>query len=190
MARKWKRWTAEDDEIVRRYYPTLRAHEVADMLSRHPKAISARANFLGIRKCPHRRNGSRARPWTSDELVAMQETYAVLGVNIMAASLGRTTNAIEACARKLGLRVRNDAVSEHHAQPMRAFWANPWKRIDRCDEMTGVPRSRYTRPVNSISRATTNVSHIAKPRRLSHERRIVAALCLLADHLATSVEDR
>ena len=47
-----KHYTAEEDELLRKLYPTTRARELADMLGRHERSIVTRAFTLGLHKDP------------------------------------------------------------------------------------------------------------------------------------------
>lgn len=51
-ARKQKRWTAEEDAVLRDLYPTTPAKVVAARLERPLPAVYARANTFGLHKAP------------------------------------------------------------------------------------------------------------------------------------------
>lgn len=48
--KKQKHYTKEDDEILRRLYPTMRAAELGEMIGRSDKSVIGRANKLGLKK--------------------------------------------------------------------------------------------------------------------------------------------
>lgn len=48
--KKQKHYTKEDDELLRRLYPTMRAAELGEMIDRSDKSVIGRANKLGLKK--------------------------------------------------------------------------------------------------------------------------------------------
>ena len=48
--KKQKHYTKEDDELLRRLYPTMRAAELGEMIGRSDKSVIGRANKLGLKK--------------------------------------------------------------------------------------------------------------------------------------------
>ena len=48
--KKQKHYTKEDDELLRKFYPTMRAAELGEMIGRSDKSVIGRANKLGLKK--------------------------------------------------------------------------------------------------------------------------------------------
>ena len=48
--KKQKHYTKEDDELLRRLYPTMRAAELGEMIGRSDKSVIGRAYKLGLKK--------------------------------------------------------------------------------------------------------------------------------------------
>lgn len=48
--KKQKHYTKEDDELLRKFYPTMRAADLAIMIGRSDKSVIGRANKLGLKK--------------------------------------------------------------------------------------------------------------------------------------------
>lgn len=48
--KKQKHYTKEEDELLRRLYPTMRAAELGEMIGRSDKSVIGRANKLGLKK--------------------------------------------------------------------------------------------------------------------------------------------
>jgi len=93
-----RRWTAEEDALVRELYPTHPAYEVAARLGRTTDAVWIRAvKVLRIEK------RDVPDPWSADELADLRRSYATEPAPVIAARLGRTASAVSQQAAVLGL---------------------------------------------------------------------------------------
>lgn len=106
-----RRWTAEDDALIRELYPTHPAYEVAARLGRSTDAVWKRVPVLGLEK------RHVPDPWTEDELADLRRSYATQSAPVIAARLGRTASAVRQQAAVLGLngwKVRIGLAVAHH----------------------------------------------------------------------------
>ncbi len=92
------RWTYEDDEALRRYYPPYGEFYAARLLGRTLAAVISRANALGILREVRAR-----RRWTPAELKLLKGQYGRVDVHELAERLGRNYRMVTDKARQLGL---------------------------------------------------------------------------------------
>lgn len=101
-----RRWTAEDDEMLRRHHGELTGQEIALMLGRTPQAVFTRASVLGL---------SNKQPWTDEDASVLWRLYSSAPMHELCAALNRTPIAIRVRASKLGLkREESPDIRERH----------------------------------------------------------------------------
>ena len=103
LATHARRWTASDDERLRRLVHDKPLHELARLLGRTPEALRQRARKLGVRlrdesPCPR-----AGQPWTTAE-DEMLRLHPGLNPAALAQLLGRSDRAVTIRLAKLGLR--------------------------------------------------------------------------------------
>lgn len=87
-------WTAEEDDLVRRDFPTRGARAVARDLGRTPLSVKQRAMKLGARSLCW---------WTPEEDDDLRRSYAEESAVVIGARLGRHASAVYKRAEHLGL---------------------------------------------------------------------------------------
>lgn len=103
LATHARRWTAADDERLRRLAPSHGLDDLAGRLGRTPDALRQRARKLGV-PLPDRRSAPRASmPWT-DEEDELLRLHPGLNPAALAQLLGRSDRAVTIRIAKLGLR--------------------------------------------------------------------------------------
>lgn len=108
VATRQRRWTREEDDILRQHVARLGAKRVARMLEgRDAGAVHDRCALLGI----HIR-----RRWTAEEDARLQSSYGRAKMRELRAALGRSSSTIYLRAHRLGLPVRSNG----HARPAHA----------------------------------------------------------------------
>jgi hypothetical protein len=115
LATHARRWTALDDERLRRLAGRHSIDELARRLGRTPDALRQRASKLGIVLIENGIPRNGRAPWTAaeDDLLRL---HPGLNPAILARLLGRTDRAVTIRLSKLGLRAGRER-SPHHATP-------------------------------------------------------------------------
>lgn len=94
------RWTAEEDEIVKRYYPIEGPQPlVARLPKRSLQAIKGRAYDLGL---------LFVEKWTEEEYRVLREEFSTRGQAWVAMKLGRSRSCVKTMAQRLGIEGRSD----------------------------------------------------------------------------------
>lgn len=105
--RGWgRRWTAEEDELLRRAYATgASLTPVKTRLGRSTCSIRWRAGELGLQGTHRNRDGFRQGPvWTPEQDGALRARYGKVATPELARELGRKPSAVMQRAAALGLR--------------------------------------------------------------------------------------
>ena len=91
-----KPWTPEEDDVIRREYPTRGVACVDKLPGRTTQSIATRANRLGIKYTMNR--------WTPEEDDIIRREYPTRGVACVDKLPGRATKSIAARANALGVK--------------------------------------------------------------------------------------
>jgi hypothetical protein len=115
LATHARRWTAAEDNRLRRLAPRRSIQELAVLLGRTPDALRQRAHKLQVALLENATPPRSGAPWTvaDDELLHL---HAGLNPAALARLLGRSDRAITIRLVKLGLRSRRER-SPHHRTP-------------------------------------------------------------------------
>lgn len=105
-----RKWTADDDEVIRKRYPNEAASVIADDLGVAITTLYKRANDLGVKKSPEflaspasgRRDNTRWI-WTADRDKQLRERYPDEAASKLAADLGVTLKSLYGRAKQLGV---------------------------------------------------------------------------------------
>lgn len=100
-----KRWTQDEIEMLKKYYPIKGSKYCAGLLHRSRKAISIQAIRIGL----HTRFGLGR--WTAKEESQLKKYYPICGIKYCAELLGRTTKSIKLKAFRLDLHI--DFISKY-----------------------------------------------------------------------------
>jgi DNA-binding CsgD family transcriptional regulator len=90
-------WTSKEEHYLRKYYGKLTALEICRILRRSEQSVRGHIHQLGL-------GSYRPVAWTKDEVEYLRKHYGRVKVSVLAAELGRTPDAVELKAGKLGLR--------------------------------------------------------------------------------------
>lgn len=93
-------WSAEEDEILRKYYPSM-GRKVSEMLSRSPECCGARAAVLKIKADPHKPNTANGKKVVCVETGEIFESGAEARRKYHCGDLSQVLNGKRATAGKL-----------------------------------------------------------------------------------------
>lgn len=123
MKKGWARWTAADDDALRRLYGQHPTRLVAERMGRSLIAVYRRAERLGLMRPGARTRFSyryghsimgctchwhRQRHWKPDEVAFLELNYGRLPTDEIARRLNRTKLAVYHKARDLGIDFREN----------------------------------------------------------------------------------
>lgn len=114
-----RRWTARDDELLRRFVrERVDLERAAQLLSRTPEALRRRAHVLDVAplRSGHPPHGGRRWTRAEDELLALHRERNPAA---LAQQLARSSEAVTRRMRALGVRAGSEG-SPHHPVPARA----------------------------------------------------------------------
>ncbi len=87
-------WTPEEEELLRRLYPTAESAKLEEVFRRKLSAITYKANSLNLK---------RERYWKGEEVKILSDLYPTTNTEKLAKLLGRSTYSIRNKAARLGL---------------------------------------------------------------------------------------
>ncbi len=93
-----RRWTQDEIESLRQYYPDYGVEYCADLLNRSHQAIKKRTSVLGLRTCFF------PSTWTQNEISELKKYYSTRGGRYCAELLNKTRQTVYKKARKLKIR--------------------------------------------------------------------------------------
>lgn len=91
-----RRWTPDEDAVLRERYTTMRGSALAALLGRPTGSVQARAKKLGIQR--------HWATWSAAEEAVVRAEFPNTRTADLAGRLGRTTTAVQNFAYMLGLR--------------------------------------------------------------------------------------
>jgi hypothetical protein len=99
-------WTSEEVALLIKLYPTYNNRELATRFGRSEWAVAGKARGLGLTRDHgrYRRQPSRGRPWSSQEIDVLRRLYGAMADEDIAVEIGRTRNAVAIKAKRLKLR--------------------------------------------------------------------------------------
>jgi hypothetical protein len=130
LATHARRWTALDDERLRRLAGSYRLEELARRLGRTPDALRQRAAKLGLAPLESSASPRAGTPWTAaeDELLRL---HTGLNPAVLSGLLGRSDRAVTIRLSKLGLRAGRERSPHHTAPRLGAFTAGERALLER-----------------------------------------------------------
>jgi hypothetical protein len=130
LATHARRWTAPDDERLRRLAGRYPLEELARRLGRTPDAMRQRASKLGLAPLAGGSSPRAGTPWTGaeDELLRL---HAGLNPGVLGPLLGRSDRAVTIRLSKLGLRAGRERSPHHTAPRFGAFTAGERALLER-----------------------------------------------------------
>lgn len=96
-----KRWTVVEDMYLQAHYQEQTDEELAKHFRCHPSQVATRRYTKGLKR--GRRNLGGGRPWTPEEEDLLSDRWGTVSIASIAKDLGRTENAVQVRANKLGL---------------------------------------------------------------------------------------
>lgn len=119
-------WTPEEDEVLKKLYPTNTCQEISPILKRSVFGVMKRAIRLRLKKDEtfwpiQRKQARRSRTWTIEQVEHLKNHYATDTNDELLSQLGneRGLVAIRVKAFQLGLKRRSPAFIEFiHAKPI------------------------------------------------------------------------
>ena len=93
--RLYKRWTEEEDEVIREHYPSEGPSCSERIPGRDKSSVASRANKLGLRKYS---------AWSEEDDLIMREYYPLEGGKVILRLPGKTKNQVRSRAWFLGLQ--------------------------------------------------------------------------------------
>lgn len=101
-----RRWTADEDLVVRYHYPRLPLDDLAGALGRNAQAVRRRANNLGVTlgtRSPLVRTPAAKRPWSAADDDTLRESWGLVAPATIAGQLGRSVISVKVRKKRLGL---------------------------------------------------------------------------------------
>lgn len=111
-----RRWSADDEEMLRKLYPTVTLREIAERLGRPLKSVIKKSRHMKL----HLTQQSKYRAdhvWTPEQDARLRKLYGTMPYRELAGRLGRTPDAISRRAIRLGLAEKKGSP----ATPSRAW---------------------------------------------------------------------
>lgn len=96
--RRYRRWSAEDVQQLRRLFPSVGLTVLAQELGRSKHGVKQMARALGLKK------PAPGRAWAEAEVALLRRLFPSLGAEETAQALARTRTSVMAMAYSLGLR--------------------------------------------------------------------------------------
>lgn len=106
LHRHHKRWTPEEEDLLKRLYPGVFSHELEERFGRRAVNIANRAAKLGIKKNWRKHTLARNdKRWSKKEIKRLKKLFPVTPTPLLLVYYPKRTRiALVAKARKLGLR--------------------------------------------------------------------------------------
>lgn len=99
---KWKRWTDEEEDYLRRHFKGKASiKQLAHYLNRSERAVYNRCLQIKLTSSGKKSNW---RKWTEDDKRFLKKNFLTLTYKEIGEQLGRTENAINGMAKRMGLR--------------------------------------------------------------------------------------
>lgn len=137
-----RKWTAEEDEYLKKNYPTATPKELEKRLRRSYKAIQSRANRKGYKR-------QRKKQWTEEKTKFLIDNYNKMSVKKIAEKLNIKERYIYPHASKLNLVKENtgEYTEEEDEQLLKLKSKGlTWKEISgKMDRTVNSARARYTK---------------------------------------------
>lgn len=127
------RWTYNEEQLLRQYYPLYGARYAARLLGRSGSAVTCHARKLDIT--------APSRVWTKRQIALLKRQYRKVPHETLAEELGRSVSSMVTKARMLGLGKKLRPWNEKESEQLRA--------LHRTVPMTEIAR-RLGRTVGSV----------------------------------------
>lgn len=147
-----RRYTEQDEALIRRLYPTCRLDSLAFRLGCSEKQLRAKAKTMGVK-----REGYERKPWTKRQLRYLINHYADTPMEVLMEKTGHKAGSIQNKAAGLKLRKSREFLADegrrnanHPKSIARRFKKgqdppNKGKRIEEFMSKDGIERSSRTR---------------------------------------------
>ena len=136
---KYQRWTKEEDDIIREYYPTMGSKVASKLPERSELTCVNRAGFLNVKcKCKSE--------WTKEEDEILREYYPIMGTKVASKLPGRTEGACKSRAKRLNINIRNFWTKEEDDIIREYYPIIGYKVVDKLpgrSEFSCVNRARF-----------------------------------------------
>ena len=137
---KYRRWTAEEDQIIKEYYPIIGLNVNTMLYNRSSNACTARAFKLGI--------SSYNKQWTAEEDRILQENYPTMGQEVYKLLPNRT--ASQCCYRAYVLNILRDKNNwtDDEINIIKMYY--PSKGISICEMLNNRSKSSIISKANQL----------------------------------------
>lgn len=157
-------WTRRDDRLLRTLAgDRVELERAAQILSRTPEALRARARKLGLPPLRSPHSGRTRRRWTAAEEEQLR-LHAGLNPGLLAELVGRSPEAVVQRLRRLGLRDHCDR-SPHHPAPAREGFT-PGERATIARELSSGGPRRQLALAKRLGRAPAQIAALPLPAGL------------------------
>lgn len=95
--RKLKKWTAQEERYILKWYRTYSITQIANELGRTARSVGARARMLGL-------YADIPKRWTKEEIDFVRKNYCTMSYDEVAQKLGRTRKGVVKLLTNLNLR--------------------------------------------------------------------------------------
>jgi hypothetical protein len=143
LHRHFKKWTPEEEDLLKQLYPGGFSHELVDRFGRTKTAIGDHARKLGIKKnwrkpaCPQ-----KGKRWSKKEIKRLKKLYPVMPIaQLLQYFPKRTKAAIAGMAQTLGLRKNGHNENLSHGPLSSKEWL--WS-AEEIEQLRTLWRQGYT----------------------------------------------
>jgi Response regulator containing a CheY-like receiver domain and an HTH DNA-binding domain len=91
-----KKWSAQEDQLIREKYKVLSPAEISNLLNRSVYAIKKRAAILGVT--------TKVSRWTEKEEEFLKEKWGIANIDTIARNINRSRNSVLLKAYQISLR--------------------------------------------------------------------------------------
>ena len=157
------KWTEEELNILREYYPKGGVKLVKEKgINRSSEAIKVRASQMGLNLKDSVIDRLRSK-WSEQELQILEEYYPDEGLDVVLRLKGRSERAIQVKASQIGLKLHNDLKKEV---------TNMWSK-EEVDLLYKYYENFGARHIKSLGAYRSEYAIVSKANKLGLRREVI-----------------
>lgn len=127
LLNQWRPWSVEEDEIIRKFYPSEGLETCSRLSNRTKNSVRDRACFLGIARSNYY--------WKKEEDDILRKYHPKEGTTVCSRLPGRTRNAIKARLATLGIVAPNNRWTKEEDNILQEYY--PIEGLAACSRLPG-----------------------------------------------------
>ena len=131
LLNQWRPWSVEEDEIIRKFYPSEGLETCSRLSNRTKNSVRDRACFLGIARSNYY--------WKKEEDDILRKYHPKEGTTVCSRLPGRTRNAIKARLATLGIVAPNNRWTKEEDNILQEYY--PIEGLAACSRLPGRTRA-------------------------------------------------